>query len=132
MSSLLVPLAGEAVARGDATLFGKLLDLEGLSLRMSGDFAITGDNGAQDALLDCALAAGKEHGLRVHGRMLGGGGGGNVLLFVDTSDAHKRQRWEEGAKKAYRAWAERKFPGQGIKATTIVPAISAGARLVSA
>ena len=93
------------------------------SLRMSGDFMITGDNGAQDALLDSALAAGaalkirvhaprackcspRRHRpplptgaalkIRVHGRMLGGGGGGNVLLFVDTSDAALRQRWEAG------------------------------------
>jgi galactokinase/mevalonate kinase-like predicted kinase len=66
------------------------------SLRMSGDFMITGDNGAQDALLDSALAAGAALKIRVHGRMLGGGGGGNVLLFVDTSDAALRQRWEAG------------------------------------
>jgi galactokinase len=130
MSSLLVPLAGEAVARGDVALFGALLDLEGKSLRMSGDFMITGDNGAQDALLDCAFAAGAELKLMVHGRMLGGGGGGNVLLLVDSSDAAKLTRWEESTKKAYQAWAESKFPGKGIKATTIVPAISAGARLV--
>jgi len=132
MSSLLVPLAGQAVARGDVDAFGRLLDLEGRSLRMSGDFMITGDNGAQDALLDCAFSAGAGLGLRVHGRMLGGGGGGNVLLLVDKSDAPKRQQWEERAKASYRAWAESKFPGQGIEATAIVPAISSGARLVSA
>ena len=34
MSSLLVPLAGEAAKSGDASLFGALLDLEGASLRM--------------------------------------------------------------------------------------------------
>eukprot|EP00966_Prymnesium_polylepis_P231730 5361111-Prymnesium_polylepis.1 len=73
---------------------------------MSGDFMITGDNGAQDALLDCAFSAGAGLGLRVHGRMLGGGGGGNVLLLVDKSDAPKRQQWEERAKASYRAWAE--------------------------
>lgn len=130
MSSLLVPLAGEAAQRGDAALFGLLLDLEGASLRMTGDFMITGDNGAQDAMLDCALDEGKKLGLRVHGRMLGGGGGGNVLLFVDTSDAEKRQRWEVATSAAYNIWAETKFPGQGIKATVIVPAISAGAQLL--
>lgn len=130
MSALLVPLAGEAVANGDAALFGTLLDLEGQSLRMSGDFMITGDNGAQDALLDCALAAGKALRLRVHGRMLGGGGGGNVLLMVDATDASRRWQWEEDVKAAYGAWAERQFPGKGIQATVIVPAISAGARLV--
>jgi len=131
MSSLIVPLAGEAVAQGNAELFGMLLDLEGVSLRMSGDFMITGDNGAQDALLDCALAGGKNLKLRVHGRMLGGGGGGNVLLMVDTSDRALRRRWEEEVKTAYSAWACMKFPGEGIKATVIVPEISAGARLVS-
>ena len=130
MSSLLVPLAGEAVANGDASLFGMLLDLEGQSLRMSGDFMITGDNGAQDALLDCALAGGKALELMVHGRMLGGGGGGNVLLMVDASDASRRQKWEADVKVAYAAWAEKQFPGKGIEATVIVPAISAGARLV--
>ena len=130
MSSLLVPLAGEAAKRGDAALFGLLLDLEGASLRMSGDFMITGDNGAQDAMLDCALAAGKALGLPVHGRMLGGGGGGNVLLFVDTSDASKRRQWEVDTVTAYNAWAEAKFPGEGIQATVIVPSISAGARLL--
>ena len=130
MSSLLVPLAGEAVAQGDAPLFGKLLDLEGQSLRMSGDFMITGDNGAQDALLDCAFAAAKALKLQVHGRMLGGGGGGNVLTFVDSSNAALRERWEKETKSAYRAWANSKFPGEGIEATVIVPAISAGARLI--
>jgi len=130
MSSLLVPLAGEAVALGKADLFGSLLDLEGQSLRMSGDFMITGDNGAQDALLDCALNAGKALKMTVHGRMLGGGGGGNVLLFVDTADTKLRQKWEADVKKAYSAWAESKFPGQGIQGTVIVPVISAGARMI--
>mmetsp|Transcript_59706 Transcript_59706/g.99051 ORF Transcript_59706/g.99051 Transcript_59706/m.99051 type:complete len:578 (+) Transcript_59706:115-1848(+) len=130
MSSLLVPLAGEAAEIGDAALFGALLDLEGQSLRMSGDFMITGENGAQDAMLDCALAAGKELKIRVHGRMLGGGGGGNVLLFVDMSDVTLRRQWEGATCAKYNAWAEAKFPGQGIKATTIVPEISAGARLL--
>ena len=132
MSSLLVPLAGEAVAMGDAVLFGKLLDLEGSSLRMSGDFMITGDNGAQDALLDCCLDAGSALKMTVHGRMLGGGGGGNVLLFVDTSNAQLRQQWEADVKRTYAAWAAAKFPGQGIEATVIVPKISAGARLITA
>ena len=57
MSSLLVPLAGEAAAQGDADLFGLLLDLEGQSLRMSGDFMITGDNGAQDVRSNCRARA---------------------------------------------------------------------------
>ena len=43
--------AGSAAATGDVKAFGALLDLEGQSLRMSGDFMITGDNGAQVAML---------------------------------------------------------------------------------
>lgn len=43
MSSLLVLLAGKAAAQGDSALFGLLFDLEGDSLRMSGDLMITGD-----------------------------------------------------------------------------------------
>ena len=81
-------------------------------------------------MLDCALAEGKRLNLRVHGRMLGGGGGGNVLLFVDTSNPPLRQRWEEETAKAYNAWAEAKFPGQGIKASVIVPEISPAAKLL--
>ena len=54
-----------------------------------------------------------------------------VLLFVDTSDEPKRRRWEADTIGAYNAWAAGKFPGQGIEATVIVPAISAGARLIS-
>ena len=89
--------------------------------------------GAQDALLDCALSVGKRLGLRVHGRMLGGGGGGNVLLFVDTTDAAQRQRWEKDVQKAYEEWVEgqAELKGKGIRATVIVPSISAGARLLS-
>ena len=88
---------------------------------MSGDFMITGDNGAQDALLDCAFAAAASHKIKVHGRMLGGGGGGNVLVMVDTSDHKKRSAWETAVKDAYAVWADRQFPGQGIRATVIVP-----------
>jgi len=130
MSSLLVPLAGEAAAQGDADLFGLLLDLEGQSLRMSGDFMITGDNGAQDAMLDAALAHGKALKLRVHGRMLGGGGGGNVLLFADKKDPALFQKWEDATIAAYNAWAGKAFPGKRITATVISPEIAEGARLL--
>jgi hypothetical protein len=34
-------------------------------------------------------------------------------------------------KQAYAAWAATKFPGEGIEATTIVPEICDGARLVA-
>ena len=54
-SSLLVKAAGAAASSGDAELFGKFLSLEGQSLRMTGDFEITGDNGAQDKLLVCGM-----------------------------------------------------------------------------
>lgn len=130
MSALLVPLAGEAASQGDASLFGLLLDLEGHSLRMSGDFMITGDNGAQDAMLDAAFSEGKAATLEVHGRMLGGGGGGNVLLFADTSDQGKYKAWEAATIATYNAWAEKSYPGQGIHATIITPALAAGARLL--
>ena len=102
----------------------------GQSLRMSGDFMITGDNGAQDAMLDAALAEGKAASLQVHGRMLGGGGGGNVLLFADTSNEGKYKAWEAATVSKYNAWAERTYPGQGIKATIITPSLAAGARLL--
>ena len=95
------PLAGEAASQGDANLFGMLLDLEGQSLRMSGDFMITGDNGAQDAMLDAALEQGTVLGLRVHGRMLGGGGGGNVLLFADKSNPELFAKWESATTSSY-------------------------------
>ena len=52
-----------------------------------------------------------------------------MLLLVDNSNAALRARWEESTKQMYCAWAETKFPGQGIAATTIVPAISAGGPL---
>jgi len=130
MSALLVPLAGEAASQGDAALFGLLLDLEGQSLRMSGDFMITGDNGAQDAMLDAAFAEGKAASLQVHGRMLGGGGGGNVLLFADTSNQSRYKAWEAATVATYNAWAEKTYPGQGIEATIITPALAAGARLL--
>ena len=118
------------------TSAGTLLDLEGESLRMSGDFQITGDNGAQDALLDCAFEVGAEIAadtsveFSVHGRMLGGGGGGNVLLMVVTGDATLRTKWEERVKDYYQEWADAKYPGQGIRATVIIPAMSAGARVL--
>jgi galactokinase len=130
MSSLLVPLAGEAASQGDAKLFGLLLDLEGDSLRMSGDFMITGDNGAQDALLDAAFKTGRDKKIEVHGRMLGGGGGGNVLLFADSGNADLYQQWQDATSSAYNQWAEATYPGKGIAATIIRPSMAAGARLL--
>ena len=54
-----------------------------------------------------------------------------MVSRVTLDDDHAGgRRWEEAAKASYRAWAESQFAGQGIEATTIVPAISAGARLV--
>ena len=68
--------------------------------------------------------------------MLGGGGGGNVLLFVDTSDGAKRAHWEERTCADYAMWAQTRSPpaaalrGKGITASVIVPEISAGAKLL--
>ncbi|MBF0197271.1 MAG: HDOD domain-containing protein [Planctomycetes bacterium] len=130
MSSLIVPMAGEAALKGDADLFGLLLDLEGRSLRMSGDFQITGDNGAQDALLDECYKAAKALDIKVHGRMLGGGGGGNVLLFANKENNELYEEWKKSAMEGYNNWAEKSFPGKGIRASVIEPVISAGAELL--
>ncbi|HMB01812.1 MAG TPA: galactokinase family protein, partial [Spirochaetota bacterium] len=73
-SSLLVPAAAASVSKGDSPFLNELLNTEGSSLRMSGDFAITGTNMAQDTLLDIGLDKANRLGLSTAGRMLGGGG----------------------------------------------------------
>jgi galactokinase len=128
-SSLIVPAAGEAAARGDALAFGKLLSAEGKSLRMSGDFQITGDNQAQDQLLDAGFAGAEELKLEVFGRMLGGGGGGNVLFYVNRSDEERYQAWLRNTQARYRHWSRQAHP-PGIEATLIEPIISGGATLL--
>lgn len=128
-SSLIVPAACEAAAKGDANAFGRLLSTEGKSLRMSGDFQITGDNQAQDQLLDAGLAGAKELQLEVYGRMLGGGGGGNVLFYVNRSDEERYQAWVRNTQARYRHWSRQAHP-PGIEATLIEPIIGGGATLL--
>ena len=129
VSSVLVPLAGEAAKKGDSQSFGELLNQEGVSLRMSGDFEITGDNGAQDQLLDIGFKTSKEVGLNVFGRMLGGGGGGNVLFYADRNDESKYQEWKEKVCLKYNEWSSLNFADKPI-ATCIEPLVSAGANLI--
>lgn len=126
-SSLFVGTAGEAASRGDGEALGRFLDLEGQSLRMNGDFQITGDNGAQDELLDIGLKLGE--GISCHGRMLGGGGGGNVLFFVSRSDEAAYGRWKEKVSIQYERWASEILKDPSIRATFIEPTIEAGAEL---
>ena len=127
-SSLIVVAAGEAAAEGDALRFGALLTQEGKSLRMSGDFQITGDNGAQDALLDIGFQEAQKLDLKVFGRMLGGGGGGNVLFMTDRTDEGTYQKWIEQTQIHYAEWAKR-LDGN-VEATLIEPVMSDGAALI--
>ncbi|GEM_PF-6303692 len=128
-SSLIVPLAGKAAEIGDADLFGTLLNAEGKSLRMSGDFQITGQNGAQDALLDCGFKVADDLNFTVYGRMLGGGGGGNVLFFVDSGSDDIYQNWKAKTAESYSVWAKAVLK-QDIAATVIEPNIASGASLI--
>jgi galactokinase len=129
-SSLIVPRAAEAAKVGQPDQFGAWLSLEGQSLRMSGDFQITGENGAQDALLDAAFQAGQSCNCPVYGRMLGGGGGGNVLLFTDRSNEERYQEWKSETLKNYEHWTAKAMPDQGIVGTCIEPVMSEGARYI--
>jgi galactokinase len=127
-SSLIVVAAGEAAAKGDALKFGELLTKEGQSLRMSGDFQITGDNGAQDALLDFGFQEAKKLNLKVFGRMLGGGGGGNVLFMADRTDENTYKTWVSETQTHYAEWAK-SLEGK-VEATLIEPVMSDGAGLI--
>ena len=129
-SALIVAAAGLAASRGEALTFGKLLNAEGESLRMSGDFQITGDNGAQDALLDCGFASAKALDLTVFGRMLGGGGGGNVLFMADRQNEALYQKWIVHTQKSYEVWTAKTFKHEKVVATLIEPCLSAGAQLL--
>jgi len=128
ISSVLVPLAGQAAKSGDTDAFGELLSQEGVSLRMSGDFEITGTNGAQDRLLDIGFEVARELDHKVFGRMLGGGGGGNVLFFADRSVEDQYIAWKERVCLRYDEWSSRTFEDKPI-ATTIEPLVSPGAKL---
>ena len=130
VSSILVPLAGAAARGGDAATFGRLINTEGDSLRMSGDFQITGDNGAQDALLDIGFGEAAKLGLETYGRMLGGGGGGNVLFYVNRTDEETYASWRDAVVAAYNNWAACELNDDTVKATIIEPVMSAGARLL--
>ena len=129
-SALIVAAAGLAASRGEAKIFGQLLNAEGQSLRMSGDFQITGDNGAQDALLDCGFDSAKALGLAVYGRMLGGGGGGNVLFMADRQNEELYQKWIADTQKRYEMWTSKTFKDDKVVATLIEPCLSAGAKLL--
>jgi galactokinase len=129
-SALIVAAAGLAASRGEAETFGELLNAEGRSLRMSGDFQITGDNGAQDALLDCGFESAKALGLVVYGRMLGGGGGGNVLFMADRQNEQRYQQWVSDTQARYETWTSKAFKESKVVATLIEPCLSAGAKLL--
>jgi len=130
-SSLLVPEAGRLAQSGDGEGFGRLLNLEGESLRMRGDFQITGSNGAQDALLDAGFESGTMTGMTVYGRMLGGGGGGNVLFLVKRETESGYAKWLHQTRKIYKEWSAKQFGNSGIEASVVEPAIGAGASLIN-
>jgi len=132
-SAIRTPLTGKAAEAGDKQSFMELIDAEGSSLRMDGDFQITGDNGAQDKLLDIGLATGKELGIDVCGRMEGGGGGGNVGFYVDRIDEGFYQKWCELVTIRYNEWAATNLKskdGEKINASIIEPILSDGASVV--
>lgn len=129
-SALIVPAASKAVEEGNYKILGELVNLEGVSLRMSGDFQITGDNGAQDMLLDIGFEVSKELNLECYGRMLGGGGGGNVLFYVSKSNPEVYKNWIQLISEKYYDWSCASFEN-APKVSVIEPIISEGACLVS-
>jgi len=130
ISSILVPAAGHAAMIGNTKKFGELINCEGRSLRMTGDFQITGKNGAQDFLLDSGFIAGVETGMPVYGRMLGGGGG-NVLFFIPGTNKAAVSEWKERTAARYSSWTVKVF-GRNIEPTVIIPEISNGAHTLIA
>ena len=129
-SALRTPLTGEAAKAGNVAAFGELIDAEGRSLRESGDYQITGLNGAQDSLLDIGFDVGRRLGITVHGRMEGGGGGGNVGFYVDRFDELKYSQWQRQVTLEYKAWVEQVegLKQRDIKASFIEPKLSEGAK----
>ncbi|MFC1807949.1 hypothetical protein ACFL0T_06245, partial [Candidatus Omnitrophota bacterium] len=132
-SSVRTPLTVRALEEGDVDAFLAFIHGEGVSLRMSGDFEITGDNGAKDKLLDIGYAVAKKLGIKCAGRMEGGGGGGNVGFYVDRTSNVSYQRWLELTLKEYNEWARENLkdfedvtpePENGV----IEPILAAGAR----
>jgi len=130
-SSLRTPLSGQAAEAGKVQAFGELINGEGRSLRRSGDMDITGENGAQDALLDIGFEIANSLGLEdIFGRMEGGGGGGFVGFFVDRSDEGFYQSWLEGVKQKYARWAKETL-GRDIIPIVIEPRLAAGAESIA-
>ena len=132
-SSLRTPLTGKAAQEGNAAEFNKLITAEGVSLRGTGDFEITGANGAQDALLDIGFDVARELEIGLYsGRMEGGGGGGFDGFFVDRSDEARYQQWLTETQKRYIAWAKEHL-GQTFPDTVqvIEPELAAGAEVLA-
>jgi len=130
-SGLRTPLTALAAERGDVKAFGRLINAEGESLKENGDFQITGKNGAQDALLKFGIDTGKELGIDVFGRMEGGGGGGYVGFFVDSTNAAKYSDWCKLVKERYQKWYKKAFKKEleEVVVKDDLP-LSAGARVV--
>jgi uncharacterized C2H2 Zn-finger protein len=59
------------------------------------------------------------------GRVLRCPWGGRVLRYIS-----RYTKWEEATISCYNVWAGKSFPGEGIAATVITPAIAAGAKLL--
>lgn len=131
-SSIRTPLTGKAAETGNVAVFGELIDAEGRSLMMNGDFQITGDNGAQDVLLYIGLALARELKIEAHGRMEGGGGGGNVGFYVDRSNEKLYQEWKIRVARDYSKWVNSQSALRKAKigATFIEPILSEGAFVV--
>ena len=135
-SSIRTPLTGKAAEMGDVAVFGELINAEGRSLCMKGDFQITGDNGAQDELLRIGFSVGEDLRIEVYGRMEGGGGGGNVGFYVDRSDEALYVEWKKRVAAEYKEWVENESPvkerkGEGkVEATFIEPVLYDGAKIV--
>lgn len=132
-SAIRTPLTGKAAEAGNREAFAELINAEGMSLRMNGDFQITGENGAQDALLDIGITVGRELGIFICGRMEGGGGGGNVGFRVDRADEQLYQAWLSQVAKRYAAWVKTRDALRDKKevlATFIEPKLASGARLI--
>ena len=107
-SGIRTPLTGKAAQAGKANVFGQLINAEGESLRLNGDMQITGENGAQDVLLDSGFDAARELGIPVYGRMEGGGGGGKVGFYVHTVNASTYKMWQQRVVRKYNSWARSK------------------------
>jgi len=110
---LRIMLFAKACKENDMETAFRLVTAAGNSLKIHeerepasvGDFQITGRNGAQDALLRIALETAAEIGIKVAGRMSGGGGGGFDGFYADRTDEGKYQKWLRLIVERYNAWA---------------------------